>query len=437
MPKIAKELTALAVSKLKKNGVHAVGGVPGLYLLIIGKSRSWILRKKIGGKDRWLGLGSCAQVSLATARNTAREMHNQIRSGIDPVEERREAKARAILEVRKNKTFKECAELWINMNRAGWVAAHTMRLEGSLFLYVYPIIGNLPVAAIDTGLVLVVLQQSVATKDGNAPLWEAKTDTATRLRGRLENILNFAKVRGFREGDNPADWRILKHALPAKSKICKEENFPALPYTEIGAFMAELRKRDGIPARALEFSILTAVRSNEVRGAIWKEIDLEARVWIIPAERMKMDKEHRIPLSDAAVRLLESLPRHKGNNRVFPAEKAAELSGMALLKVIQRMHNEKFLSDGRGWIDPKLDNRIITAHGFRSTFSDWAREMTDYEREVREHALAHKLPDKAEAAYARGTQFDKRKGLMAAWARECGAERSVKGDKLVSIRKAV
>ena len=419
MPKRAKELTALAVSKLKKNGVYAVGGVPGLYLQIIGNSRSWILRKKIGGKERWLGLGSCAQVSLAAARDTARDLHNQIRNGVDPVEERRSAKARAILEVRRNKTFKECAELWINTNRAGWVAEHTARIESSLLLYIYPIIGNLPVAVIDTGLVLDVLQQPVATKDGNSPLWEAKTDTATRLRGRMENVLNFAKVRGFREGDNPADWRTLKHALPAKSKIFKEENFPALPYAEIGAFMAELRERECISSRALEFAILTAVRSNEVRGAIWEEIDLDARTWTIPAERMKMDREHRIPLSDAAVKLLESLPRHEVNNHVFPAEKAAELSGMSLLTVIQRMHKKKLASDGKGWADPKLDNRIITVHGFRSTFSDWAREMTDYEREVREHALAHKLPDKVEAAYARGTQFEKRKRLMADWAREC------------------
>ena len=176
-------------------------------------------------------------VSLAEARNTAREMHSQIRNGVDPAEERRAAKARAILEVRKNRTFKECAELWINANRAGWVAEHTARLESSLLLHVYPIIGNLPVATIDTGLVLDVLLQPVAAKDGNTPLWEAKTDTAARLRGRIENILNYAKVRGFREGDNPADWRTLKHALPAKSKIYKEENFPALPYTEIGVFM--------------------------------------------------------------------------------------------------------------------------------------------------------------------------------------------------------
>jgi len=184
--------------------------------------------------------------------------------------------------------------------------------------------------------------------------------------------------------------------------------------------MAELRKRECMSARALEFAILTAVCSNEVRGAKWEEIDLAARTWSIPAERMKMDKEHHIPLSDAAVKLLEPLPRVKGNNHVFPAEKALELSGMSLLTVIQRMHKNKFLADGKGWTDPKLDNHIITVHGFKSTFSDWAREMTDYEREVCEHELAHKLRDKVEAAYARGTQFNKRKGLMDAWARECG-----------------
>jgi len=441
MPKIAKELKPLAVSKIKRDGLHAVGGVPGLYLQVRNGNRSWILYAMIGGKRRKVGLGSFEYVTLADARAIARELQRKIKvDGIDPVEERRAAKARAILEVRKNKTFKECAELWINANRAGWVAEHTARLESSLALHVYPKIGDLPIAGIDTGLVLEVLQQPVDTPNGVKPFWEAKAETAGRVRGRIESVMQWAKVRGFREGENPADWKTLKFTLPSKSKVYKEENFPALPYAETGAFVAELRKQKGMAARALEFTILTAVRSGEVRGATWDEISLSARVWTIPAERMKMDKEHSVPLSDAAVKLLESLPRIKGNNHVFPAEKAEALSGMSLLTVIRRMHKKKFAADGRGWIDPKQNNRTITVHGFRSCFDDWATETTTHEDKTIDYSLAHKLPDKVRGAYQRGDMFMKRTLLMDDWARYCDTiPAAIKQDIVVSImkRKAV
>ena len=435
MPKKAKELTAMAVSKIKKDGLHAVGGVPGLYLQIIGNSRSWLFRVSIGGRRREIGLGSCALVLLAEARNKARELHKQIRDGVNPIEERRAAKARARLEAAKIKTFRECAETYIMANRAGWKEKHAMRYENSLALHVYPIIGGLPVADIDTGLVLEVLQRPVDTPDGKAPFWNAKAETAGRVRGRIESILQWAKVRGLRTGENPADWKTLKYTLPSKSKVYKEENFPALPYAEIGAFMADLRRRDGMAARALEFAILTAVRSGEVRGATWDEVDLAARVWTIPAERMKMEKEHCVPLSDAAVKLLESLPRKEGNNHIFPAERAVKLSDMALLMVIRRMHAKKLAADGAGWIDPKQNNRTITVHGFRSCFDDWATETTAHDDKAIDYSLAHKLPDKVRSAYQRGDMFMKRIQLMADWSRYCDTIPAAKGNNVVSIKK--
>ena len=212
-------------------------------------------------------------------------------------------------------------------------------------------------------------------------------------------------------------------------------HFPALPYTEINIFLTELHSCIGMAARAVEFAILTAARSGEVRGATWEEIDLEARMWTIPAERMKIKREHNVPLSDTAVRLLEALPQYEGNNHVFPAERVQVLSDMALTEAVRRMHEKKLAADGRGWIDPKQNNRIITVHGFRSTFGDWAGDLTDYPYEVRQHAIAHDLPNKSDGAYFRSSQFIKRIGLMTDWARYCETVQAAKGDNVVSIRK--
>ena len=437
MPRKAKELKPMEVARLKGDGLYAVGGVSGLYLKIDGNSRSWVIRASIAGKEQKIGMGAYSQVTLAEARDKAREMQKQIRDGVNPIMERKAAKARAALEAAKIRTFRQCAEKYIESNRAGLANSHVLRVENSLALHVYPIIGGLPIADIDTGLVLEVLQQPVDTVDGKKPLWEAKTETASKLRGRMEAILQWAKVRGHRTGENPADWKTLKYTLPAPSKVYKEKNFPALAYSEIGAFMADLSKRDGISARCLEFAILTLARSREVRLARWDEIDLESRVWTVPAEHMKTKKEHHVALSDGAVSLLESLPRSQENNHIFPPERSDELSDMSLLMVIRRMHRSKLAKDGKGWIDPKIENRVITAHGFRATFKTWATLETTHQREVIEHALSHKFEGKVEAAYLRGEDLRKRSALMSDWSQYCNSIPAAEGNKVVSIRKAV
>ncbi|MDO3556202.1 integrase arm-type DNA-binding domain-containing protein [Ralstonia pseudosolanacearum] len=289
MPKKAKELSALAVSKIKTDGRYAVGGADGLHLRVAGASRTWVLRLAVGTRinangstvihRRDIGLGGYPEVTLAEAREKARELRKQVRDGIDPIEERKAMKARAKLEAAKAKTFQECANAYIEANRAGWKnEKHVQQWQNTLATYAFPKIGQLPIAAIDTGLVLNVLQQE--TGEDAVPLWLAKTETASRLRGRLESILDWATFRGYREGENPARWKgHLEHELPARSKVQKVEHHAALPYAELGAFMAELRKREGVSARALEFAILTAARSGEVRGAKWDEIDLQSRIW--------------------------------------------------------------------------------------------------------------------------------------------------------------
>jgi integrase len=353
-------------------------------------------------------LGGYPEVSLAEAREKAREQRKLVRDGVDPIEERKAAKVRAKLEEAKEKTFEQCATAYIDANRAGWKnEKHIQQWENTLATYVFPKIGQFPVASIDTGMVLSILQQKVEVAEGTAPLWQGKTETASRLRGRLESILDWAAFRGYREGENPARWKgHLEHELPARNKVQKVAHHAALPYGELGAFMVDLRQRQGVTARALEFAILTAARSGEVRGATWSEIDLHSRIWMVPANRMKAGKEHRVPLSKETVKLLKALPRIEGSDYVFPAPRGGQLSDMALTAVLRRM--------GRG---------DLTQHGFRSTFRDWAGETTSYPREVCEHALAHKLADGVEAAYQRGDLLEKRAHLMADWAKYCGIVR--------------
>lgn len=406
MPKMVNAMSVKAVEALKSDGRFAVGGATGLHLCIAGNSKAWVLRVKIGDRRTDLGLGSFDDVSLADAREKAVQLRKQIIGGVDPVAEKREREAAVRVTKAKTKTFKECAEAFLEAQKPKWKnanAKHVAQWSSTLATYAYPKIGALPVDRVDTGLILEVLQQP--TDDGKGPsLWEAKTETASRLRGRVEKVLAWATFRGYRQGDNPARWRgHLDNELPARGDVRKVKHHASLPYSEIGAFVVDLRKREGLSARALEFAILTASRSNEVRMATWDEIDLDRRLWTIPKERMKAKKEHVVPLSDAAVALLKALPRIENVAYLFSAPKGGAFSDAVFRALFERM-----------------DREGLTQHGFRSTFREWAGETTAYPREVIEHALAHQLADKAEAAYQRGTLMPKRTRLMADWAKFCG-----------------
>lgn len=405
MPKRARELTGVEIKRLTQPGWHAVGHVLGLGLQNVGPSaRSWVLRVvDASGKRRAFGLGSYPTVDLDMARTKARQLREQVRAGADPVAEAKRAKREA---ARQAATFRIAAAEFLTARAAGWKnAKHAAQWESTLATYVFPRIGDLPVAEIVTADVLAVLQQQVPKKGipkETGPLWVERTETAARVRQRIEAILDAAKARGLRAGDNPAAWQgNLEALLPKPGDVRAIEHHEALPWQDVPAFIRELRAREGMAARALEFAILTAARSGEVRGALWSEIDLDAALWIVPADRMKAKREHRVPLSPQAVELLMALPRTA--ELVFPAPSGKAMSDMTMSAVLKRM---------------KVD---ATVHGFRSSFRDWAGEATEHAREVIEHALAHQLKDKAEAAYARGTLLDKRRALMTDWGAYCGA----------------
>jgi integrase len=394
MARKAKELGALEVARLDRPGLHFVGGVAGLALQVMPfGARSWILRVMVGGKRREMGLGGFPDVTLAGAREAARAARAKIKEGIDPIEDAK-AKRSALYAARAaSMTFSEAAAAYIAVKEHEWKnAKHGDQWRNTLKDYAYPVIGNVFVRDVEQAHVMRVLE----------PIWMDKTETAKRLRGRLEKVLDWARVRGFRSGENPARWRgHLDTLLQSPGKVQKRAHFPALPFDELGAFMVELRQHEGMGARALEFAILTAARSGEVRGATWGEIDLADATWTIPAERMKMKREHRVALNAEAVTLLKALP-HTGD-LIFPNTKKAALSDMTLTAVLRRM--------GRS---------DITVHGFRSTFRDWASERTNYPRDVAEMALAHAIGDKVEAAYRRGDLFEKRRRMMREWGKFSG-----------------
>ena len=412
MGRKANELNALAVSRLITPGLHFVGGVAGLALLVAETgARSWILRKSIAGKRRDMGLGGYPDTTLAGAREKAREKRAMLEMGIDPIEDRRAKMATLAASRAKAMTFAECVTAYIKAHGDGWKnPKHRQQWQNTLDTYAGPFIGPIDVALVDTGLLLKCLE----------PIWKEKTETASRVRGRIESVLDWATTRGYRQGDNPARWRgHLDQLLVKPSKIQKVEHHAALPYAEIGSFMAALKGMEGMGARALEFAILTAARSGEVRGATWAEIDLKAGTWTSPPERMKAGKEHRVPLSGRAVELIEALPRIEGEALVFTSSKKDKpLSDMSLTAVLRRM-----------------DRGDLTAHGFRSTFKDWASERTSFAREVTEMALAHTIGDKVEAAYRRGDLFEKRARLMADWAKYCGTIKKT-GDNVLELRQA-
>jgi integrase len=394
-------LAAVALPKLKP-GMHADGG--GLYLQVTKSgARTWIFRFMLDRRAREMGLGPLHTVTLSEAREKARECRKLRLEGIDPIEARSAKKAEARLAAATAMTFREGAEAYIAAHKAGWKnPKHAAQWPATLATYVYPVFGDLPVQAIDTGLVMKALE----------PIWTAKPETATRVRGRIESVIDWATARGYRQGENPARWRgHLENLFPKKSKVRRVEHHPALPYDEIGAFTASLRGQGGIGARALEFLILAAARTGEVIGARWDEFDLAQKVWTVPAERMKAGKEHRVPLSAAALAIVEAMRETRESEFVFPGGKRGKpLSNMAMLKLLKRMGRDD-----------------LTAHGFRSSFRDWAAESTGFPSEVVEMALAHMVGDKVEAAYRRGDLFAKRRQLMEAWARYCEARR-VSGD---------
>jgi integrase len=394
MARKAKELGALEVGRLNTPGLHAVGGVAGLALQVTDRgARSWILRVMVGGKRRDMGLGGFPDVTLAGAREKAREKRDQIEKGIDPIAYKQAKKSALAAAVAGAMTFSDATKAYIAVKEAGWKnAKHGDQWRNTLATYADPIIGKVFVGSIEKEHILKIL----------SPIWTTKTETASRLRGRIESVLDWATVSGYRKGENPARWRgHLDVLLAAPNKVRAVEHHAALDWREVGSFMAGLREREGIAARMLEFAILTVARSGEVRGATWAEFDLPGATWTIPADRMKAKKEHRIPLSDAAVKVLEALPRD--GEIVFKSPTGKQFSDAAMSKLLDRM--------GRA---------DLTAHGFRSSFRDWAGETTAYPREVIEHALAHQLKDKAEAAYARGSMFEKRRRLMDEWAKFSG-----------------
>jgi integrase len=443
---------ALTVKKVRDAGpgMHldgrGGGGVPGLYLQCRttndgkSKSKSWLLRYEMHGRERWMGLGSESKVSLEQARDRAREAHKQLYDGIDPIDDRRTTRERqrteALDKIARTRTFEEAAERYYEFHSKKWHnAKHSAQFLSSLKAYAYPTIGKTAVGSVNREMVLRILE----------PIWSTKNETASRVRSRIENVLDYAKTQGWRSGENPAAWSgNLKHALAAPGQIKDVENQPALPWDELPAFMVELRKRHGVAARGLELTILCASRTGEIIGARWDEFDFDKRVWTVPAERMGKQKKkkgkkkpHEVPLSDRAVAILEDLPRE--GDFVFPGGVAGQaISNMAMAAVIKRMNKENDKAGLSKWIDPKL-NRAIVPHGFRSTFRDWAAETTNYPNHVVEKALAHVIGDKVEAAYRRGGLIAKRKQLMDTWAKYCASpprsKESSKSENVVPMRR--
>jgi integrase len=397
MAKNIQRLTAIAVTRASKPGLYPDGA--GLYLRVARNgSKSWAFRFTLNGKPREMGLGGLTKVGLADARKKATDVRRTLSDGYDPVTLRQEEEARRPAAVKltaaHSMTFDKCAEAYISAHEISWRnEKHRQQWRNTLTTYVSSVFGSTPIQNVDIDLVMKVIE----------PLWRTKTETARRVRGRIEVILDWARVRGYRTGENPARWRgNMDHLLPARSKVRPIKHHAALPYSEISAFMQDLRKIEGVSAAALEFLILTVGRTGEVIYARRPEINLKDKVWIIPAARMKSSREHRVPLSPPAIAVLKQMPESE-DGYLFPGRSSgAPLSNMALLMTLGRMNRGN-----------------ITAHGFRSTFRDWAAECTNFPREVVEIALAHVIEDRTEAARRSGDLFDKRRRLMDGWARFC------------------
>jgi integrase len=412
MARAIGRLTALRVEKIREPGMYADGG--GLYLRVTpDATKSWVYRFMLNGRPRWMGMGPLHIIGLADARNRAATCRMQRHDGVDPIEARRAGRQQLRLDAAKAITFKECASRYIAAHRASWRnAKHAAQWEATLATYAEPVIGALPVQAIDMTLVLKVIE----------PIWTTKPETAGRLRGRIESVLDWARVRGFCEGENPARWRgHLDKVLPARSKVRKVEHHAALAYAALPDFLIELRGQDGVSARALEFLILTAARTGELIGARWSEISLNDKTWIVSGERMKAGREHRIPVSARALAILEEMYelRHADDGYVFPGAKPGKpLSNMAFLMLLRRMGRDD-----------------LTSHGFRSSFRDWAAERTNFPAAVAEMALAHTVSDKTVAAYNRSDLFERRRRLMQQWAAYCTTPPQEKRGSVTALRR--
>lgn len=392
MSRIKNRLTTRSVESKKVKGYYADGG--NLYLRVTkSQTKSWIFYYVKNGVRTEMGLGSIANVTLEQARERAAELRKQLANGCEPLAEKKRIEAEKKLQQAKAMTFEQCTAAYINAHKAGWKnPKHLQQWQNTLAQYVFPIFGDFDVQAIDTTLIVRCLEA----------IWLTKNETACRVRGRIEVILDWATARKLRSGENPARWRgHLDKLLVKPTKIQNTEHHSALPYSEMHSFMQQLRQQDGIAAKCLEFTILTATRTGESIGAMWDEIDMANQVWIIPAQRMKVNKEHRVPLSNDTLRILHEMSAIRLSDYVFPSNRKG-LSNMAMLTLLKRMQRTD-----------------ITVHGFRSTFRDWAAEETSYSSEVVEMALAHTIKNQVEAAYRRGDLLEKRSILMESWARYC------------------
>lgn len=382
------KLTAAAVEKKKAPGRYGDGG--GLWLHVAKSgTKSWVFRYMIDGRSREMGLGALHTVSLKKARLKAQACRELLDDDVDPLEDRERRRAAT----RQSKTFADCTRAYLDAHGDKWRnEKHRWQWENTLARFAFPVVGNMPVSDITVQHIVKILE----------PIWKTKNETAVRTRGRVEAVIAWARVMGFCEGDNPAKWtNNLDKLLPAPSEVRKVQHLASMPHAQVPEFVAKLRQQPGIAARALEFTILTAARTNETIGATWSEIDLDAATWTVPADRMKAGKDHVVPLSDRAVEILREMEGVRSSDWVFPGwKKGNPLSNMAMLTVIKKA----------------MAMRGVTVHGFRSSFRDWVADATDFPREVAEHSLAHQLPDKVEAAYQRSTMFDKRRELLTAWA---------------------
>lgn len=415
MPRVAKEMTALELRRLVHPGepltsnlVKPVGGAPGLLIQVTPKNaKSWIVRTMVGEKRREIGLGSYPEISLAQARLDAAEIKKKVKAGIDPVSERRENRLKIIAQQKRGLAFKTATERYLSNNKIESFRneKHKRQWRSTLEQYANIAIGDMLVDDIGIDDIKRTL----------APIWNEKRETARRLRGRIEHVLRFATDEGYRTGDNPASPMALKTWIDNQGGQVKD-NHPALALKDVSDWFKALRKREGTAARALEFATLSAARSGEVRGMTWGEVDHDAKTWTIPASRMKAKREHIIPLTDAAVAIIEAMPKMEGSAFVFAAPRGGALSDMSLSAVMRRMQDSEVKAERRGWIDPR-SGRAAVPHGLRSTFRDWTAEKTDYPHEMAETALAHFISNKVEAAYRRGTMIEKRRAMMEDWAK--------------------